>query len=89
MKSSKLNPSARAERREDIMTKRENMHNQHVARGRSYVRSSTTKFDKHSSDRQRARYARQIVAGQIRLILLEPAPIVKPKRAPRARKTAG
>lgn len=82
MKSSKLDPIARARRREIIMTKRENMRNQHVARGRSYVRSKTTKFDKRSSDRQHARYAK--ATGYVAL----PAPIVKPK-AKRTRKIAG
>lgn len=86
MKSSKLNPRARAERREIIMEKRGNMILQHR---RSYVQSRTTTFAEHCGKQQRARYARQIAAGQIRLIpLAPPAPIVKPK-AKRTRKIAG
>lgn len=83
MKSSNLPDLERRRRRAAIMRKRENTNKQHAARGRSYVRGLTTKFDKHSSDRQRTRYAKQTgyVAPQ-------PAPVVKPK-ARRTRKIAG
>lgn len=56
MKSSKLTPYDRRVRREKIMEKRGDMILQHK---QSVVQYRTTKFDKHSSDRQRARYARQ------------------------------
>lgn len=59
MKSSKLSESARAERRQRIMEKRADTIADHLKRGRSFVQSKTTKFDKTVSDRQRARYARQ------------------------------
>jgi hypothetical protein len=89
MKSSKLHTIARAERRELIMEKRKMTITIHKQRGRSYVQSRTTLFDKHSSDRQRARYGRQLTAGQIRLAAVTPpAPAVKPK-AKRTRKIAG
>lgn len=55
MKSSKLTPYDRRVRREKIMEKRGNMILDHDKRGR--VR--TGKVYPHSSDRQRARYARQ------------------------------
>jgi hypothetical protein len=81
MKSSKLSDYYRALRRERIMEKRGNTILQHDARRRSTVRYHTTRFDEHCGKRQRARYARQIAAGQIRLI-----PVTKPK-AKRTRKT--
>jgi hypothetical protein len=48
----------------------------------------------HSSTRQRARYARQIAAGQLnigRVVAPEPVAVVEPVKAkkPRARKTIG
>lgn len=83
MKSSKLNPIDRAERRERIMEKRAITLSQHQARGRSYVRSSTTKFDKRSSDRQHARYARQ--TGYVAPV----AAVVEKPKVRRTRKIAG
>lgn len=72
MKSSKLSDYDRRVRREKIMEKRSNAILSH---SRSYVQYRTTTFDKHSSDKQRARYARQ--TGYV-----APAPIiVKPKRS--------
>lgn len=83
MKSSKLSPEKRIERRQTILMMREATHVQHRRSGRSFVQYQTTKFDKHQSDRQTARYARQ--TGYI---APTPPPVpVKPKRAPRARKT--
>lgn len=83
MKSSKLPPYQRANRRDAIMQKREATRRLHISRGRTHVQYRTTKFDKHQSDRQTARYARQ--TGYI---APTPPPVpVKPKRAPRARKT--
>lgn len=72
MKSSKLSDYDRRVRREKIMEKRGNII---LAHGRSTVQYRTTKFDKHSSDKQRARYARQ--TGYV-----APPPVVtKPKRS--------
>lgn len=79
MKSSKLSESARAARRSRIMEKRADMI---IAHKRSTVQYYTTKFDKHSSKRQRARYARQ--TGYV-APAVTPAPPAKPKRV---RKTA-
>lgn len=81
MKSSKLSDRKRRERRDAIMTKREATRRRHASSGRSYVRGSTTRFDKHSSDRQRARYAKQ--TGYV-----APQSVTKPK-ARRTRKIAG
>jgi hypothetical protein len=75
MKSSKLSDYYRALRRERIMEKRGNTILQHRS-----PRVPTDLYP-HSNTRQRARYARQIAAGQIRLI-----PVTKPK-AKRTRKT--
>ena len=81
MKSSKLTPYDRRVRREKIMEKRGDMILAHDKRGRSYVQSKTTKFDKTMSDRQRARYARQ--TGYIAPPIAQAAP-TKPKRTRKA-----
>ena len=78
MKSSKLTPYDRRVRREKIMEKRGDMILAHDKRGRSYVQSKTTKFDKTMSDRQRARYARQ--TGYIAPPIVQ----AKPKRIRKA-----
>lgn len=67
MKTSKLTAEERYERRMDIMGKRDAALYAWRRRGITYVKYDTTRFDKHSSDRQRARYARQIAAGQLRM----------------------
>lgn len=87
MKSSKLSPEQREERRAAVLTKRDITRHRHQQRGHTYVQYRTTRFDKHSSIRQRARYARQLAAGQLVIGIVEPSASVKPKRAPRARKT--
>lgn len=71
MKSSRLSDYDRRKRRELIMEKRGNIILQHR---QSVVPYRTTKFDKHSSDKQRARYARQ--TGYV----APPPPAVKAKR---------
>ena len=70
------------------MEKRKMTISMHNARGRSFVQSKTTRFDVTCNKRQRARYARQIAAGQIRLEQVTPPAPTKPKRAPRTKKTA-
>jgi hypothetical protein len=81
MKSRKLSPEQREDRRDAIMAKREATHAIHRQRGRSYVQYRTTRFDKRQSDRATARYAKQ--TGYV-------APAAAPvavKRTTRARKT--
>ena len=80
MKSSKLSPEQREDRRNAIMRKRAATHEQHRQRGRTHVQYRTTRFDKRQSDRQTARYAKQ--TGYV-------APAAAPvavKRTTRARK---
>lgn len=63
MKTSRLSTEARKLRRELIMSKRADTLRRHVG---LYYPNPLAKLAPHSSKRQRARYARQIAAGQIR-----------------------
>jgi len=89
MKSSKLSDHYRALRRELIMEKRGNTILQHAKRrsGPRYRFSKSPETYPHSSDRQRARYARQLAAGQLQIVVIAP-PAAKPKRAARSKKAA-
>lgn len=79
MKSSKLTPYDRRVRREKIMEKRGDMILAHKPR-----RVRTSKVYPRQSIRQAARYARQIAAGQLRLIPVVQAAPTKPKRIRKA-----
>lgn len=92
MKTCRMSEADRHERRMDIMEKRDASIAGWRRRGVSYIKYTTTRFP-HSSTRQRARYARQIAAGQLRVTLVAPEPVaaiepVKVKK-PRVRKTIG
>lgn len=83
-KSCRLSDTDRAERRQAIMNKRAATIQAHRNAGRNYVQYRTTRFAKHSSDRQRSRVARQ--TGYV---APTPEPVVtKTKRVRKPRATA-
>lgn len=66
MKTERLTEEQRYERRLDLLEKRDAIITAHRRAGRCFVQYACTRHA-HSSDRQRARYARQIAAGQLNM----------------------
>jgi hypothetical protein len=83
MKTSRMTDYDRRVRREKIMEKRGNMILQLRS---SRVQYHTTRFDVHCGKRQRARYARQLAAGQLNLMVITPPAPVAPAKPKRTRK---
>lgn len=67
MKSCKLPNDEREDRRRAILAKRHHMRVEGGLRTRAYIQYKCTQHQ-HSSAKQRARYARQMAAGQLRFM---------------------